>query len=233
MLYVTTSWDDGDVLDLRLAALLERYKAKGTFYIAQTYQDHRLSEAQILELAHTQEVGAHTLNHPHLPRLTRGGKYKEVKGSKDWLERVLGREVPMFCYPFGDYDNESVEVVKEAGFKGARTVVSARTDKGTAYEMPTTLQVYPFPFHKRRRFEPLRQRYQTYSALGVSPWQMTSWQRATRAAFDVAYANGGVFHLWGHSWEVDENTMWDELDAFLKYAASKPDVRFVTNSELI
>jgi len=32
--YITTSWDDGHVLDMRLASLLTHYGFKGTFYIS-------------------------------------------------------------------------------------------------------------------------------------------------------------------------------------------------------
>ena len=33
MTIVTTSWDDGNKLDLKLAALLDKYGLVGTFYI--------------------------------------------------------------------------------------------------------------------------------------------------------------------------------------------------------
>jgi hypothetical protein len=33
MIYVTTSWDDGHKLDMKLAVLLKKYGIKGTFYI--------------------------------------------------------------------------------------------------------------------------------------------------------------------------------------------------------
>ena len=33
MTYLTTSWDDGDALDARLADLLARYGVPGTFYV--------------------------------------------------------------------------------------------------------------------------------------------------------------------------------------------------------
>jgi peptidoglycan/xylan/chitin deacetylase (PgdA/CDA1 family) len=31
---VTTSWDDGHILDVKLSELLKKYNLKGTFYIA-------------------------------------------------------------------------------------------------------------------------------------------------------------------------------------------------------
>lgn len=242
MLYVTTSWDDGDVLDMRVAEILSRYKAKGTFYIAQKYRKQRLSEEQLVELSYTHEIGAHTLNHPDLTTISREQKYVEIKGSKDWLEKIIGKEVPLFCYPFGRYDTEAIAVVKEAGFHGARTTAHSHTElPASTYEMPTTLHVYPFPFRKKASggyywrvlLEPLMQRYSSYRALGVPWWRMYSWQSAARAAFDHAYKHGKVFHVWGHSWELEQYTMWKELESFLAYSASYKNVTFVTNSELL
>jgi len=30
-------------------------------------------------------------------------------------------------------------------------------------------------------------------------------------------AIGGVFHIWGHSWEIEKYKMWDELELFFKF----------------
>ena len=40
---------------------------------------------------------------------------------------------------------------------------------------------------------------------------------ATRllSAAEACLHSGGYFHLWGHSWELDEHDLWDELDRFL------------------
>ena len=38
-LIVTTSWDDGQKVDLKLAKLLIKYDVKGTFYITKSYRD--------------------------------------------------------------------------------------------------------------------------------------------------------------------------------------------------
>ena len=29
----------------------------------------------------------------------------------------------------------------------------------------------------------------------------------------------GVFHIWGHSWEINEYQLWDRLDYFLSLVA--------------
>lgn len=67
-LIVTTSWDDGSYLDLRLSSLLDKYGIKGTFYISPYYEyrERSLTENEIILLSKRGEIGAHTLTHPYL-----------------------------------------------------------------------------------------------------------------------------------------------------------------------
>jgi hypothetical protein len=42
-------------------------------------------------------------------------------------------------------------------------------------------------------------------------------------------ARQAVFHLWGHSWEIEEHNLWHDLDAFLaKVAQLSPATRTVS-----
>jgi peptidoglycan/xylan/chitin deacetylase (PgdA/CDA1 family) len=68
------------------------------------------------------EVGAHTMTHPVLSQIARDIQCTEIEQSKVSLERVLGRPVMNFAYPFGgvaDYAPESVAAVRRAGFESA------------------------------------------------------------------------------------------------------------------
>src|SRR5438105_846133 len=98
---VTTSWDDGDVLDDRIADLLDRHGLAGTFYIARSHRPRRMPDTRIRALAARHEIAAHSLNHPDLTLLSRADKRQEIEGSRKWLEDVTGEPVSMFCYPFG------------------------------------------------------------------------------------------------------------------------------------
>jgi peptidoglycan/xylan/chitin deacetylase (PgdA/CDA1 family) len=64
--------------------------------------------------------GAHTMNHSVLSQLSKDEQSFEINESKKYLESLLGRPVQSFAYPFGtesDYDQETVRLVKGAGFK--------------------------------------------------------------------------------------------------------------------
>jgi peptidoglycan/xylan/chitin deacetylase (PgdA/CDA1 family) len=60
-------------------------------------------------------IGAHTVNHPSLPRLAPDELAQEITGSKVFCERLLNRQITAFSYPFGDYDERVREAVEEAG----------------------------------------------------------------------------------------------------------------------
>lgn len=92
---------------------------------AGTRESHRaLTENEIVELAAggLVEVGAHTVTHSVLANLPAAEQRYEIQQSKTDLENVLGRPVESFAYPFGtlsDYNDTTVQLVKELGFKYA------------------------------------------------------------------------------------------------------------------
>ena len=78
----------------------------------------RLAEGGLIE------IGAHTVTHPVLAQLRPHEQRAEVEGSKDELEAVLARPVTSFAYPYGtqaDFDETTVRLVREAGFRHAWT----------------------------------------------------------------------------------------------------------------
>lgn len=82
-----------------------------------------LSAEQIKEMEQAgMEFGGHTLNHPRLALLSREEKQKEILEAKKILEDVLNKNVNVFSYPFGSYDGETFELLKEAGFRAAVTI---------------------------------------------------------------------------------------------------------------
>lgn len=63
--------------------------------------------------------GSHTLTHPKLSTLDRREARQEISESKERLERHLGIDVTTFCYPAGDFNEETVDLVAEAGYSAA------------------------------------------------------------------------------------------------------------------
>ena len=63
--------------------------------------------------------GSHTLTHPMLSELDRDRAFSEIHRSKLDLEGRLGIEVSTFCYPAGNFNDETVALVGEAGYRAA------------------------------------------------------------------------------------------------------------------
>src|ERR1700722_3393081 len=104
---VTTSWDDGDPADLRLANLLAARGLPATFYVLISGSGGRptLCSAELRSLdVEGFGIGAHSVSHRTLPRLPAAEIEREVRVSKATLEDLLGSEVGMFCYPRGRYN---------------------------------------------------------------------------------------------------------------------------------
>jgi len=240
---VTTSWDDGHKLDLKLSELLKKYHIKGTFYISKNYLGtDRLSEQEIVLLSKDHEIGAHTLTHSDLTKLSIEKARDEINESKNWLELVIGENVRMFCYPSGRQSDAVVSEVQKAGFKGARTAERyLHVIFNDPFKMGTTMNVYPFPFRKKDkdRFffrylaQPLFQQFKGLRSFGVSPIRFTSWSSVSKAVFDHVLKNGGVFHIWGHSWEIEKYGMWGELEKVLEYISGKDECVYLNNAETL
>ncbi len=79
-------------------------------------------EAAELAAIDGMNVGAHTLTHPRLARLSASDQRDEIVGGRRRLEEIVGLSVESFAYPHGtraDYTPETVAIVAEAGFQRA------------------------------------------------------------------------------------------------------------------
>ncbi|HZY17561.1 MAG TPA: polysaccharide deacetylase family protein [Ramlibacter sp.] len=72
------------------------------------------------------EIGAHTRNHVDLRTCDDDRARDEIAGSKADLEQWLGVEVRSFSYPYGEHTAAHVEMVRQAGYTTATTIISSR-----------------------------------------------------------------------------------------------------------
>ena len=227
---VTTSWDDGHIDDIRLARMLKQHGLKGTFYISprnHEFARHELLTSQeVKNISRDFEIGAHTLTHPRLPMISAAQAEEEIFNSKALLEEVTGKEVETFCYPYGHYAKEHVQLVKNAGYRYARTVARYKFGLDDPYEAGTSVHAYNHGW-----FDLWRISYFT-KFRPAKVLQYAEWDTLACAMFDRVVREGGVYHLWGHSWEVDKYEHWDRLERVFRHISTHPDVEYVTNGEL-
>ncbi len=235
----TTSWDDGHPLDLRVAALLRKYGMTGTFYIAKRHPrvPVAMTDAELKELSEGMEIGAHTLTHPILTDVSPQQAEEEIRGSKTWLEDILGQPVGMFCYPRGEWNETVRRLVEQSGFTGARTTEVYAFDGNDPYLLGSTLHLYHFPFRpiaNRRFMDPVRRAWPHLKELGIGLGAYRSWGAMARAVFRGAYErNEPWFHLRGHSWELENLGLWNELEEFLAFVASFENMTHSPNGALV
>lgn len=191
---IITSWDDGSIYDLKIAILLKKYNLQGTFFIPSNCE---LSDAQIKELSRDFELGGHTVTHPtDLKKLSGELLSNELEFNKELLEDISNKEVDYFCYPRGRYNEDTIEALKKAGFKRARTTLVGYIDKQEdLFRIKTSIHVYPD-----------RKEYHRISWVEVAN---ELWEKALNT-------ENSQFHIWGHSWEIEKLGLWKELDLLFK-----------------
>ncbi len=72
------------------------------------------------------EIGAHTVTHPILALQPYETQKREIVESKTFLEKILGKMVTSFCYPYGgrgDINPTTLMLVKQSGFSAALTTI--------------------------------------------------------------------------------------------------------------
>lgn len=67
------------------------------------------------------EIGAHSINHPILTQLDGKELVHEIIGSRKELQSWISASVSGFCFPNGSYNDQTISVVKKAGYKYACT----------------------------------------------------------------------------------------------------------------
>lgn len=233
---ITTSWDDGHPMDLRVADLLARHGLSGTFYIPCETGHEVLSARQVRDLAKRFEIGAHTVHHVELTTIPDSAARVEILESKRRLEGTTGTRCKTFCFPRGRFAKRHLKMLSDAGFCGVRTVELLSLDcpkivDGVAM-IPTTVQVYP---HAAAAYWRNCARRLRLANLGhvLRIGRHRDWEATAILTLERARERGGVFHLWGHSWEIDDSQQWEPLNRVLALMGQMArGMTCLTNSEV-
>ena len=231
-LLVTTSWDDGHPADLRLADLLDKHGIEGTFYVPCANSECKpvMSPSEIGLLGSRFEIGGHTQDHVSLTELDPQVAADQIGTNKHWLEDLLGREIYGFAYVRGHHNRLIRDIVERTGFRYARTIKNLACSPGfDRLQIPTTLQFYA---HSRttylRNFLSGGPTFKRSRILGTVLAEDLMPTRFLRVA-TLCGRLGNHFHLWGHSWELDDHDLWNDLERLFR-RLRELDARFVSNS---
>lgn len=200
------TWDDAAREDLRVAELMARYEVPTVFYwpCALGKSENMKGVKKFLTLRECKEiaksftVGSHSYSHKHLKRkvLSVPQAEFEIFESRRFWQDETGQAVDTFCYPRGRFDPEYKEMVARAGYSSARGVGVGSLDVGAdPYYRSTTVHV----------------------GIGRREYGGLSWLEYARSMVRVAEGMvDPVFHMFGHSWEIEGRGEWGNLESFLK-----------------
>jgi peptidoglycan/xylan/chitin deacetylase (PgdA/CDA1 family) len=94
-------------------------------------QDLIMDPSQVQALA-TQghEIGSHSVSHEILPLLEPNSLEREIRLSKAQLEEIVQKSITSFCFPNGDFDDRSLDLVNSCGYSNAVTTLVGANEAG-------------------------------------------------------------------------------------------------------
>jgi peptidoglycan/xylan/chitin deacetylase (PgdA/CDA1 family) len=139
---VGITFDDGYLNNLENAAgVLKKFNFSSTCYVVSELLgktnawDNALgiAPAPLMDLgqlqqwiASGQEVGSHTQHHVDLTATDFQTSQSEILNSRISLSQQLNTNIQQFCYPYGRYVSEHIDIVKTSGYVSATTTARGR-----------------------------------------------------------------------------------------------------------
>jgi len=122
---VAITFDDGCETDLIVAApILKQNGCHATFYVTAGFMNKPgyMSAAQLRELSSLGfEIGCHSMTHAFLNDLGPAELRHELLDARSKLEDVIGKRVEHFSCPGGRYNERTLDVAKQAGYRSLAT----------------------------------------------------------------------------------------------------------------
>jgi peptidoglycan/xylan/chitin deacetylase (PgdA/CDA1 family) len=110
--------------------ILKQHGFPATIFISpgSVGQEGKVNWKQVKEMKEAGwDIMPHGMTHPHLPALTPAKQKEEITQSRRLIEQQLGTIADVFCYPYGEYNKQTLMILKEEGFRYAFTIQQGRT----------------------------------------------------------------------------------------------------------
>jgi len=219
MKYFLISFDDNTVHDRRVVELLNKYALKATFFLnsGTIGKPGYVERTKLQSLYKGHEVGSHTINHTNLIELDEKEILHQIKGDIDFLRVYSGQEVEGFAYPFGEYNDVVIKVLKDVGVKYARTLRSTKQTEAphNFYKWHPTMHYSGLAYdtnNRERRNRGIQFMFHSFDQFKEDP-------------------DAELFHIWLHSWELKEDKFkWDQLERLFRLISIE-EVEVVTYKE--
>ena len=218
MVLIAFSWDDGADEDLKLMDLSLKYKVPGMFFIPAINPERKVLSAENIKKIDNNrfEIGAHTYSHRYLSKISMNEAQNEIVTGKDYLMQLLGKEIDHFCFPGGEYNDELVAMAKNY-FKTARTA-----DTGAIIIKNSFLIKPTFHFYNRGKKSIIYNSFKNSSVINY----LTIRNIFSKGYFNFLkniiadlndYPENYRIIIWGHSWEIEQFSLWGDLEDFFQW----------------
>ena len=216
---LTLSYDDSVTQDRKLVEILNRYGIKCTFnlnagllkagswWLRNKLKISKLNVEELADLYKGHEVAVHSYTHPRLEQLPKERIIAEIYEDRKAIEEWFHYPVRGMAFPFGTYNNQVLEVLKDLGIEYSRTVRSHET-----FRLPENyLEWDPTCHHAHPKVMDLAKEF------------LNSDEKR----------GPHLFYLWGHSYEFDVDDNWQLIEEFCSTVANNPHIWYATNIEII
>lgn len=206
---LTMSYDDGVFQDKRLIELFNKNGIKGSFHIngglfGTVHKHSRLLAEEIKEVYAGHEVSCHGFTHPFLEKLAPMEVVHEILDDKRALEALCGYVVRGMSYPFGTYNSQVIDILRNLGMNYARTTVSTG-----GFGLPDDFMRWNATCHHND---------------GRLMLLLENLKSSNRPL--------ALMYVWGHAYEFDDNDNWNVIEDFCREAGGDPDIWYATNIEI-
>lgn len=104
--------------------ILEKYDLKSTFFLTAAWMRQNPEDAKSI-VARGHEIGNHSVSHPSFPKLSPESMAAQIQETHQVAKDLTGVDMCLFRFPYGDYNNTSVDVVKNCGYYGIQWSVDS------------------------------------------------------------------------------------------------------------
>lgn len=122
---VVLTFDDGHVSNYKLAyPVLKQFKFVATFFIVPENigRENYLQEKHIIEMhKNGMNFESHSLTHQFLISMSKNNLLEELTKSRMEIKKILNSEVNHFSVPYGFYNKDVIDCVRESGYKSMTT----------------------------------------------------------------------------------------------------------------
>jgi len=147
------TFDDGYQNNLCNAApILKKYNFTATCYIVKKEigtsnvwdSRHGITQRPLMSVNEIKEwiamgmdIGAHSQTHADLTKINKKQAFTEIFDCKAELEKEFDMKIVDFCYPYGRFDSDIMEIVERAGYFSATTMIRGRSKiESNKYMLP-------------------------------------------------------------------------------------------------